>query len=64
MPQLHAHLLRPLGIAAVPDGIDDAIAAFVARRDALEREYGITVPRALEDEVLAGNRRVRGSSYE
>jgi hypothetical protein len=64
MPQLHAHLLRPLGIAAVPDGIDDAIAAFVGRRDALEREYGITVPRALEDEVLAGNRRVRGSGYE
>jgi len=53
MPQLHAHLLRPLGVAAVPDGIDAAIAAFVARRDALEREYGITVPRALEDEIRA-----------
>ena len=51
MPQLHAHLLRPLGVADVPDGIDAAIAAFVARRDALEREYGITVPRALEDEI-------------
>jgi hypothetical protein len=62
MSQMHAHLLRPLGIEAVPDGIDDAIAAFVARRDALEREYAVTVPRALEDEVLAGNRRVRGSS--
>jgi hypothetical protein len=60
MPQLHAHLLRPLGIADEPDGIDAAIAAFVARRDALEREYGISVPRALEDEVMAGNRRVRG----
>jgi hypothetical protein len=53
MPQLHAHLLRPLGVAEVPDGIDAAIAAFVARRDALEREYGITVPRALEDEIRA-----------
>jgi Nucleotidyltransferase domain len=63
MPQLHAHLLRPLGVAAVPDGIDVAIAAFVARRDALEREYGISVPRALEDEVQAGNRRVR-PAYE
>jgi hypothetical protein len=59
MPQMHAHLLRPLGIAEVPDGVDDAIAAFVARRDALEREYGITVPRALEDEIQAGYRRVR-----
>ena len=53
MPQLHAHLLRPLGVAAVPDGIYAAIAAFVARRDALEREYGLTVPRALEDEIRA-----------
>jgi hypothetical protein len=63
LPQLHEHLLRPLGVAAPPDGIDAAIAAFVARRDALEREYGVAVPRALEDEVLAGNRRVR-APYE
>jgi hypothetical protein len=61
MPQLHAHLLRPLGIADVPAGIDAAIAAFVARRDALEREYGISVPRPLEDEIQAGYRRVRGA---
>ena len=59
MPQLHEHVLRPLGIAAVLVGIDAAIAAFVAGRDALEREYGITVPRELEDEVQAGYRRVR-----
>jgi hypothetical protein len=58
MPQLHAHLLGPLGIAAVPAGIDAAIAAFVARRDALEREYGVSVPRALEDEIQAGYRRI------
>jgi predicted nucleotidyltransferase len=61
MPQLHAHLLQPLGVTTQPDGIDAAIAAFVARRDALEREYGVSVPRALEHEVLAGNRRVRGA---
>jgi hypothetical protein len=59
MPQLYAHLLQPMGIAAAPDSIDAAIAAFVARRDALEREYGVSVPRALEEEVLAGSRRVR-----
>jgi hypothetical protein len=61
MPQLHAHLLRPLGIDGVPDGIDEAIAAYVGRRDALERAYGVTVPRALEQEIRAGNRRVRYS---
>ena len=53
MPQMHAHLLRPLGVEEVPAGIDEAIAAFVARRDALEREYGVSVPRALEDEIRA-----------
>jgi predicted nucleotidyltransferase len=58
MPQLYAHLLRPMGIAAPPDSIDAAIAAFIGRRDALEREYDISLPRALEHEVLDGKRRV------
>ena len=53
MPQLHAHLLSPLGVESVPAGIDEAIAAFVARRDALERDYGVSVPRALEEEIRA-----------
>jgi hypothetical protein len=38
--------------------IDDAIHAFVARRNALEREYAVFVPRALEDEVRRGIRRI------
>ena len=59
LAQLNAHLLGPMGIAAAPEGIDSAIAAFVRRRDALERRYGLSVPRALENEVLEGNRRVR-----
>jgi hypothetical protein len=45
-----------MGVAAAPDDIDAAIAAFVDRRDALEREYGSSIPRALENEVLAGKR--------
>ena len=57
--QLHEHLLRPLGITEAPLDIDAAIAAFVTRRDALEHEYGISLSRALEQEVLAGNHRVR-----
>jgi hypothetical protein len=58
LPQLFEHLLRPVGLTEVPDGIDAAIAAFVSRRDQLEREYGITVRRALEHEVRAGVHRL------
>jgi hypothetical protein len=56
--QLYGHLLRPMGIAVPPDSIDAAIAAFVGRRDALEREHGISLTRALENEVLDGKRRI------
>jgi hypothetical protein len=58
LPQLFEHLLRPMGLTEVPGDIDAAIAAFVSRRDQLEREYGVTVPRALENEVRAGIRRL------
>jgi hypothetical protein len=58
LPQLAAHLLRPMGVTAIPKSTDAAIAAFVARRDALEAEYGISVPRALEDEVRRGIGRI------
>jgi hypothetical protein len=58
LPQLHAHLLDPMGIATAPGSIDAAIDAYVDRRDALEREYGISLPRELENEVLEGKRRV------
>jgi hypothetical protein len=60
LPQLYAHLLQPIGIALPPDSIDAAIAAFVDRRDALERDYGISLARDLENEVLDGKRRMRG----
>jgi predicted nucleotidyltransferase len=62
LPQLYAHLLQPMGIAAAPASIDEAIAAFVARRDALEHAYGVYLPRALEHEVLKGKRRVSRTS--
>jgi hypothetical protein len=51
LPQLHTHLLRPLGVAEVPAGIEAAIAAYLARR-------GAPVSRALEDEVRHGIRRI------
>jgi hypothetical protein len=56
--QLYRHLLRPMGVQTVPASIAAAVDAFVARRDALEREYGISVPRALEHEVRRGMRRI------
>jgi hypothetical protein len=58
LPQLHEQLLRPLGVETVPASIDAAIDAFLARRNALERRYAVSVPRALEDEVRRGIRRI------
>ena len=58
LSQLHAHLLRPLGIDAVPTSIDAAVDAFVARRNELEAQFGMSVGRALEDEVRRGIDRV------
>jgi hypothetical protein len=45
MPQLYTQLLRPMGISAVPVSIESAVDVFVARRNALEEEFGITVDR-------------------
>lgn len=36
LTQLYGHLLRPMGVETVPDTIDAAIHAFLARRDELE----------------------------
>jgi hypothetical protein len=60
LPQLYTQLLRPMGINAVPVSIESAVEVFVARRNALEGEFGITVDRALETEVRRGIDRVLG----
>ncbi len=60
LPQLHAQLLQPMGISAVPTSIESALEAFVARRNALEEEFGVSVDRALENEVRHGIDRVLG----
>jgi hypothetical protein len=41
-----------------PADIGAAIDAFISRRDELERDFGLTVSRALEGEVRAGIRRL------
>jgi hypothetical protein len=58
LSQLYGHLLRPMGVETVPESIEAAIHAFLARRDELERHHGLSVPRALEDEVRRGIRRI------
>jgi hypothetical protein len=60
MPQLYTQLLRPMGISAVPVSIESAVEVFVARRNALEEDFGISVDRALESEVRLGIDRVLG----
>ena len=56
--QLSDHLLRPAGVTERPADIEVAIDAFVSRRDELERDYGVRVSRALEQEVRAGIHRL------
>lgn len=63
MTQLYTHLLRPLGLSSVPTSIESAVEAFVARRDALEHEFGVTVDRALEREVRQGIARALGDGH-
>lgn len=58
LPLLFGRLLRPIGVTEPPADIEAAIDGFIGRRDELERDYGITVSRALEDEVRAGIRRL------
>ena len=58
LPQLHAQLLRPMGVSAVPASIESAVEVFVARRNALEEELGVSVDRALENEVRRGIDRI------
>jgi hypothetical protein len=49
-----------VGVSAVPASIESAVEVFVARRNALEEEFGISVDRALETEVRQGIDRVLG----
>ena len=60
MPQLHAQLLRPMGVSAIPASIESAVEVFVARRNRLEEQFGVSVDRALENEVRHGIGRVLG----
>lgn len=62
LPRLYRHLLRPMGVVTAPSDIDAATQMFLARRDPLEREYGVFVPRALEAEIRRGIDRIEHSN--
>ena len=57
-PELYRHLLEPLGASTTPSSVETAIREFLVRRGELERQYGLHVPRALEEEVRRGIRRL------
>jgi hypothetical protein len=59
LPQLYRHLLRPMGVDLIPGDIDAAMESFIERRNALERNYGTLVSRAVESEVRPGIERIR-----
>ena len=46
------HLLGPIGVAAPPATIDEAVRAYLGARDAREAELGVTVGRELQEAVL------------
>jgi hypothetical protein len=51
LADMHSLMLRPMGVTEQAASIPQALAAYLAARNRLEREHGITVPRALEREV-------------
>lgn len=44
-------MLAPMGVDEPPQSVPEALHAYLAARDRLEREFGISVPRTLEREV-------------
>jgi hypothetical protein len=52
LEKMSAHLLRPLGVEAVPDSIDAALEGYRTGRDEREREFGVEISRRREREVL------------
>ena len=62
MDDLVTRAIRPVAAHPAVTGVAFAGSrsrGTVIRRDALEQEFGISLSRALEHEVLAGNRRAR-----
>ena len=58
--KMFSHILRPMGVDRAPASLETAVASYLVARDRLERDWSVTVPRALECEVV----RVLGENRE
>jgi predicted nucleotidyltransferase len=45
------HILRPMGVRALPTSLDAAVACYLVARSRLEHDFGVKVSRALEREA-------------
>lgn len=52
LDKLFVHILDPMGVATRPQSLDEALSSYLKARDRLEGEFGVSVPRALEHEVV------------
>lgn len=57
--KLHGHLLRPLGVAALPDSLDGAVAAYRAARTEWEKRLQQEISLNAERTVMPGLRQLR-----
>lgn len=48
---MYTHMLRPMGVEDEPATVRDALAAYLEARGRLERDFGISVDRTLENEI-------------
>jgi hypothetical protein len=52
LADMHALMLRPMGVVAGPHSVSEATTAYLGARSELEKAFGVSVPRTLECEVL------------
>ena len=60
LDKMHGHLLAPLGVAQVPETIEEAAALYRAARESAQERFGITVPPAVEAAVVS---KLRSGGY-
>jgi hypothetical protein len=52
LDKLFVHILHPMGVEIRPQSLDGAVSSYLVARDRFEGEFGVSVPRALEHEVM------------
>ncbi len=52
LDKLFVYILDPMGVEFRPESLDQAVTSYLAARERLERRFGVSVPRALEHEVM------------